>query len=130
MIGDPDLSVGSPADRAHEKELTKLVVVESPYAGDIEQNVKYARRAVRDCLERGEAPITSHLLFTQEGILRDAVPEERELGIRAGLAWVHRADKMVVYVDYGISSGMHDAIEYAEAHHIAYEFRSIGTNQA
>jgi len=39
----------------------KLVVIESPYAGDIEANVKYARECMSDCLKRGEAPIASHL---------------------------------------------------------------------
>ena len=52
----------------------RLVIVESPYAGDIETNVKYARRCVKDSLMRGEAPIASHLLYTQEGILDDTTP--------------------------------------------------------
>lgn len=55
----------------------RLVIVESPFAGDVEENIKYARAAVRDCLMRGEAPIASHLLYTQEGILNDDIPEER-----------------------------------------------------
>ena len=56
------------------------VILESPYAGDIERNVAYARMAVRDSLAKGEAPIASHLLYTQEGILKDEVPEERQWG--------------------------------------------------
>ena len=39
----------------------KLVILESPYAGDVEANVEYARACVRDSLSRGEAPIASHL---------------------------------------------------------------------
>ena len=62
----------------------RLVILESPYAGDIERNVAYARECIRDCLLRGESPIASHLLFTQPGILRDDVPAERELSIAAG----------------------------------------------
>lgn len=42
---------------------------------------------MRDCLERGEARIASHLRYAQPGILRDGVPEERRLGIEAGFAW-------------------------------------------
>lgn len=56
-------------------EPLRLVIVESPYAGDIEANVAYARRCLRDSLARGEAPIASHLLYTQEGVLRDDVPD-------------------------------------------------------
>ena len=46
----------------------RLVILESPYAGDVAANVKYARRCVRDSLSRGEAPIASHLLYTQPGM--------------------------------------------------------------
>jgi hypothetical protein len=53
---------------------------------------------------RGEAPIASHLLFP--GILDDDVADERELGIKAGLAWLVIAEASVVYVDHGISAGM------------------------
>jgi len=82
------------------------VIVESPYAGDIEKNVEYARAAIRDCLMRGEAPFASHLLYTQDGVLKDEIPEEREHGIQAGFIWKQMASKTVVYVDCGISKGM------------------------
>jgi hypothetical protein len=85
----------------------KLVVVESPYAGDVERNLRYARAALADCLRRGEAPFASHLLYTQPGVLDDDVPGERTLGIEAGLAWGERADLVAVYVDLGWSTGMH-----------------------
>lgn len=68
----------------------ELVIIESPYAGtrdDIESNVEYARAAMHDCLTRGEAPYASHLLYTQPGVLRDEVPEERRLGIEAGIPY-------------------------------------------
>jgi hypothetical protein len=95
----------------------KLVIVESPYgapdAETIDRNVRYARAAVADCLRRGEAPYASHLFFTQPGILRDEVPEERQLGIDAGLAWGLMADVTVVYADLGVSRGMRYGIEHA-----------------
>ena len=54
------------------------VIIESPYAGDVERNVRYARAAMADCLKRGEAPFASHLLYTQEGVLDDDIPGERQ----------------------------------------------------
>lgn len=86
----------------------RRVILESPYAGDVEANVAYARACLRDCLERGEAPIASHLLYTQPGVLRDDVPEEREWGIAAGLAWSDTfvCDAAVFYTDRGWSKGM------------------------
>lgn len=103
----------------------KLVILESPYAGDVEANVEYARRCVRDCLRRGEAPIASHLLYTQPGILRDEEPEERELGIRAGLAWLRAAQASVVYTDRGVSLGMQAGIAAARVAGVSVEFRSL-----
>lgn len=76
--------------------------------------VKYARAAMNDCLQRGEAPYASHLLYTQEGVLNDDKPDERQLGIEAGLCWGAAADKTVVYIDLGISDGMQQGIERAK----------------
>lgn len=104
----------------------RLVIVESPYAGDVEANVAYARRCVRDSLSRGEAPIASHLLYTQPGILDDGVPDERQRGIEAGLAWRTVAHASVVYVDLGISPGMEYAIIAAQDAGVPVEYRSIG----
>lgn len=104
----------------------RLVILESPYAGDIEANVSYARACVRDSLARYEAPIASHLLYTQPGILKDADPAERAQGIAAGLAWLHVANASVVYVDRGISTGMANGIRAAQAIGIAVEQRSLG----
>jgi hypothetical protein len=92
----------------------RLVILESPYAGDIDANVEYARACVRDSLARGEAPIASHLLYTQPGILRDEIEDERRWGIDAGLAWSRVAEATVVYVDRGISRGMEYGIANAE----------------
>mgnify|MGYP002141352428 CR=1 FL=1 len=104
----------------------RLVIIESPYAGDIEKNVEYARACVRDSLSRGEAPIASHLLYTQPGILKDEIPSERQWGIDAGLAWRTVAEASVVYTDLGISRGMEYGIAAAEAAGLAVEYRSLG----
>lgn len=105
--------------------LRPLVIVESPYAGDIDANTAYARACVRDALNRGEAPIASHLLFPQPGVLREEVPAERLAGREAGLAWCRVADLMAVYVDRGVSPGMLQAMERAETFGLRVERRTI-----
>jgi len=108
----------------------RRVVVESPFAGDVETNTAYARRALRDCLLRGEAPIASHLLYTQPGVLDDNNPEERKLGIEAGLTWARAgAEASVVYEDWGISSGMRHGIDDAEKFGRPVEYRKIGHDE-
>jgi hypothetical protein len=110
----------------------RLVIVESPYAArkghwpawwDRWQNIRYARRCVRDCVMRGESPIASHLLLTQRGILRDGVATERLKGIKAGYAWMCKADCVVFYTDRGISDGMKAALLKARELGIPYEQR-------
>jgi hypothetical protein len=103
----------------------KRVILESPYAGDIDSNIKYARECVKHSLSLGEAPIASHLLYTQKGILDDNIPSERKLGIDAGLIWKEVADAHVFYIDLGISKGMQYAIESLSNKNVKVEFRKI-----
>lgn len=105
--------------------MPRLVILESPFAGDVATNVAYARAAMRDCLLRGEAPAASHLLYTQEGVLDDLDPAERSLGIEAGLAWGRVADATVVYEDLGVSRGMALGIERAVAEGRPVERRTV-----
>lgn len=105
----------------------RLVSVESPYAGDVPVNEAYARACLADCLQRGEAPIASHLLYTQPGVLDDTIPAERMLGIHAGFAWNAHADATVVYTDRGISKGMEYGIEAARAAGRPIEYRNINS---
>lgn len=108
----------------------KRVVIESPYAsgpnGDVGTNLRYLRDAMRDCIMRGESPYASHGLLTQPGVLRDEVPEERELGIQAGFAWRDSAEVTVVYTDLGMSSGMKYGIADAEKKGRPIEYRTLG----
>lgn len=103
----------------------RKVIVESPYAGDVERNTRYARAAMHDCLMRGEAPYASHLLYTQPGVLDDDVPEERTLGIEAGLVWGEAAEATVMYTDLGVSGGMKLGEERARAAGRPVEYRTL-----
>lgn len=100
-----------------------LVILESPYMGDITENMAYAQQCMEDSLRRGESPFASHLLYTQ--VLNDCIPEERKLGIEAGLKWAEKAQRTVVYIDRGISAGMRQGIDHALAHGRGVEFRSL-----
>jgi hypothetical protein len=107
----------------------RLVIIESPYAGNVDENTEYARACVRDSLGRGEAPIASHLLYTQPGILNDDIPHERKWGIDAGLAWRAVAQASVVYTDKGISKGMEYGIAAAERDGIPVEYRTLESRE-
>lgn len=113
-----------------ENNEMQQVLVESPLASPtiegLVKNKKYARACLRDCLSKGEAPYASHLLYAQEGLLDDNIPEERALGIHAGLVWGKNATKTVVYTDLGISSGMERGIKRAKSEGREIEYRELG----
>lgn len=99
------------------------VVVESPYAGDVVGNVEYARKCLKDSIERGEAPFASHLLYPQ--ILNDADDEQRAKGIDIGLIWGASADLVALYVDRGITPGMWKGVETARERRQTVHLRSL-----
>ena len=102
----------------------KKVIIESPYAGEVVKNTSYARSCLYDSLRRGEAPLASHLLYTQ--VLDDKLSEERSLGINAGLEWAKVADLHVFYIDLGMSRGMELAYhEYVMKYNLPHEFRNL-----
>jgi hypothetical protein len=107
----------------------KRVIIESPYKGnsyaDLEENMRYLRACIRDCLLRGEAPFASHAIYTQEGVLDDIIESERNQGIEACFAWRLVADLTVVYTDKGISTGMRCGIDHALAAGLPIEYRSL-----
>ena len=104
----------------------KKVIIESPYSGDIHRNIKYARACLKDSLNRNEAPLVSHLLYTQDGVLDDSIKAKRLQGINAGLVWKEFADLHVFYVDYGMSDGMKYARGFSVGSGVQLEFRKIG----
>lgn len=109
--------------------MKSIVIIESPYKGktQIEKlyNQRYLRKCLHDSLIRGEAPFASHALYTLEGVLNDDIPKERKLGIDAGHRYLDVCDKVVVYIDRGISSGMKERIDLAKDHGIEIEYRTL-----
>lgn len=105
----------------------RRVIIESPYGSDSEEvraaNLEYAKACALDCLRRGESPYASHMFFTQ--FLDDDVPEQRRIGIMAGLEWGCAADATVVYTDLGMSKGMLLGIQHAKDHNRPVEYRSL-----
>ena len=89
----------------------KLIYVASPYAGDVERNVEYAKQACRTVMESGHAFLAPHLMYPS--VLNDAVPEERQAGMEMGLTLLHRCDELWAFGPC-VSSGMQAEIEEAE----------------
>lgn len=102
----------------------KLVYICSPYAGDIESNVRFAKAACRYAAEQGCAPVAVHLMYPR--ILDDAVPAQREIGIRMGLRVLASCDELWI-CGSRISHGMR--CEISEAERLGIPVVSIPTEQ-
>jgi hypothetical protein len=102
----------------------KLIILESPYAGNVEVNTHYARFCMKQILLEGNCVFASHLLYTQ--CLDDMVPEERDLGIKAGLEFYKHADECHAFIDHGISKGMRAGIKEALDRGVPVYLRQFG----
>lgn len=103
----------------------RKVIIESPYAGDTYGNTQYLKRCLRDSIDRGEAPIASHLIYPF--VLREDLKDQRNLGIQLGFEWWSAADRICFYIDKGYSSGMLAAQERATRLGIPWEERELVT---
>ena len=87
-----------------------IVYICSPYAGDIDKNVKAARDYSRFAVDKGFIPVAPHLLFPQ--FMNDIDPRECELGIFFGNALMSKCSEVWVFGS-NISTGMHAEIKRA-----------------
>ena len=102
----------------------KLVYICSPYAGDVENNIRFARAACRYAVNQGCAPVTVHLLYPQ--ILDDSIPSQRENGIRMGLRVLASCEELWICGEC-VSHGM--SREIAEAKRLGIPILNISTEQ-
>lgn len=110
-----------------------VAVMESPFSGFILRNLAYAERAMEFLRQKGWTVIVPHLTWTQhsqckEYFVSDYDPKwdlpncGREESLKQIWELRRRADYVVMFEDYGISSGMNDAVhqkmEEPEAFHL------------
>ena len=100
-----------------------LVYICSPFAGDIEANVRNARRYSRHAVSKGYLPITPHLLYPQ--FLDDGLQSERDLGMFFGLVLMSKCSEVWVFGER-ISAGMR--IEIDRANRTGYPIRFFSSD--
>ena len=113
-----ELKAAKEAKELFEKSVAEmaqqnLMYICSPYRGDIENNVIYAKKLTRLAIENGFAPVTVHLYLTQ--IFNDDIPEERKQGLEAGQAILRQCKYVLVGNAKGYSEGMLAELEIALA---------------
>lgn len=101
------------------------IVIESPYRelGKKRINKAYLKRCILDCIARGETPYASHRMLTDA--LDDNIPEQRTVGLMAGIAMARVLRNVAFYVDLGWSEGMLEARAAYDEAAIPYEIRRL-----
>lgn len=89
----------------------KLCYVCSPYRGNTERNIEYAKELTQLVLDNGYAPITPHLYLTQ--VLDEDDLEQRTLGMAAGTEILMQCRYILIGSRYGLSEGMMAEIKTA-----------------
>jgi hypothetical protein len=117
-----------------EAPLGIVVMVESPYSGDIPRNIRYLQLCHIDAAKRNEIPYSSHSYMTQHPLAKDFfVPDDndkwdiltRDVAINQSQVIRWRCDMSVFYTDRGWSRGMIAARDYCQRHGLAYEERTL-----
>ena len=101
----------------------RRVFICSPYSFDPVKGAEIATRLCRMAVDEGQFPFAPHLLYPR--FLDEHSPDERELGIKAGISYLEHCDEVWVYAAEGVSSGMRLEIEAASRLGVPVRFREL-----
>ena len=101
----------------------RRVFICSPYSFDPVKGAEIATRLCRMAVDEGQFPFAPHLLYPR--FLDEHSPDERELGIKAGISYLEHCDEVWVYAAEGISSGMRLEIEAASRLGVPVRFKEL-----
>lgn len=110
-----------------------VVMIESPYSGDIDRNVRYLSLATLHSGTLGELPYSSHSYMThpraKNFFVSDYDPKwdvwTRDQAIERSHVMRHRCDRTVFYTDLGWSSHMKAAKKYCVDNNLPFEERTV-----
>lgn len=104
------------------KHYIPIVYICSPYAGDVEENVRRARGYCSFAVQQGTLPIAPHLYFIQ--FMDDSDTHQRNQAMRMNRILLSKCSELWVFGDR-ISEGM--AMEIDQAYHRGMPIRYFTT---
>lgn len=112
-----------------------IVMIESPYSGDQDRNIRYLELAmIESTTLYDELPYASHACLTQHPRHKQYFTSDsdskwnvltRDGAIRLSGRMRHNTDRSIFYTDLGWSRGMRMALGYCVKHGIPYEERKL-----
>lgn len=110
------------------KQPRKNVILVTPFMAENPRVAamcqRYAMRAVKDSIAKSEAPLAFHAFYYE--VLNVRNPIERDIGLQSQISWVKGCERVVVYVDLGITPAMQVVINAAQTKSKPVEYRTIG----
>ena len=104
-----DLTSYEAIKNVEKKKYYPLVYICSPFAGDVKNNIKRAKKYSRYALDKGNIPIAPHLLFPQ--FMDDK--KERRLAMHFNYVLLGKCQELWVFGDE-ITKGMKIELEIAK----------------
>lgn len=109
-------------------DIDNKVIIETPYAGNIEYNSEFTKACVRDSLiNHNENPQCLHLIYPK--IINDEDTSERSLGLGRSFAIHKKANRKIYYLDRGFTEGMREGFVHAIDNGIPVEFRCLSKDK-
>lgn len=93
------------------KKYYPIIFVSSPYRGEIDKNIKKAKKYSRFVVEKGGIPFTPHLLFPQ--IMDDDSLRERDLAMHFNYVLLGKCQEIWIFGE-NITEGMAKEIKIAK----------------
>ena len=91
------------------------IYVASPFSGPtsevVNRNLFYVKELCKEIAYMGHYPLAPHLHDPQ--YLADNIPEERNMGLASGKAWLEACDGAIFFIDRGTSNGMKGELAFA-----------------
>lgn len=130
-----DVMIHSSKQMTDNRTTPTVTMVESPYSGNIDRNVRYLLICHFDCaVVHREVPYSSHSYMTQHPrAKRFFVSDDekkwdvltRDQAIESSHIIRKRCDRTVFYTDLGWSTGMKAAKEFCQTNGLPFEERRV-----
>lgn len=91
--------------------MKKKVYICAPLGGNVKENLQKAICYMEYALKCGTAPVVPHFYAM---CLKDNVPEERRLGIEAGMSLLWFCDELWIFGD-NVTEGMEAEIQFCKS---------------
>ena len=98
--------------------MMKKVYICAPLGGNVEENIEKAKEYAKYALMCGAVPVVPHFYAL---CLNDNIPEERILGMEAGMSLLWFCDELWVFGDV-ISDGMKREIHFCNSLNIKIRY--------